>query len=59
MGVGFEPGPDGVGLDLSSCSGGVVVGSRGEGGGEGVVVRPEVVGRVDLLEEMEGIGVIV
>lgn len=59
MGVGFEPGTDGVGVDLSSCGGGVVVGGGGEGGGEGVVVRPEVVGRVDLLEEMEGIRVIV
>ena len=53
MRVAFEPCFEGVGVELRPDKGVAVVEGGGEGGGEGVLVGPEAVGGVYLVEEFE------
>ena len=57
MGVASIAGTGSMGVDLVACHGVVQVGAGSEGGGEGVVVWLEVVGGMDLNEELKGFGV--
>lgn len=50
----IEAGTGGVGMELGAGDRVTEVGAGGDGGGEGVMVEPEVVGSVDLVEELEG-----
>lgn len=49
MGVSFKPCPNGVGVKLISSRSVAEVSACGEGGGEGIVVRFKVVGRMNLV----------
>lgn len=55
MSVGFNAGTDGSGMELASENDVTEVSAGGDDGGEGIVVRCRVLGRVDLGEELEGV----
>lgn len=57
MGVASIAGTGSMGVDLVACDGVEQVCAGSEGGGEGVVVWLEVVGGMDLNEELKGFGV--
>lgn len=55
----IEPSPNGVGVELGASARVTEVGAGGEGSRQGVMVRSKKVGRVDLVEELEGVRILV
>lgn len=53
MSVGFDAGTDGSGMELAPEDDVAEVSAGGDDGGEGIVVRSRVLGRVDMSEELE------